>query len=57
MPAGDAGVAVTLPDGVDPFVALFSESAGRAVVSVPAPEEASFTEPVPPAGCRPRASA
>jgi phosphoribosylformylglycinamidine synthase II len=28
------GASVTLPPGVDPFVALFSESAGRALVSV-----------------------
>ncbi len=32
---GDVGARVTLPVGLDPFVALFSESAGRAVVVVP----------------------
>jgi phosphoribosylformylglycinamidine synthase len=31
---GGHGVALTLPDGTDPFVMLFSESSGRAVVSV-----------------------
>ena len=30
----DHGVEVTLPDGLDPFVALFSESSGRVLVSV-----------------------
>jgi phosphoribosylformylglycinamidine synthase len=32
---GDAGVRLVVPDGVDPFVFLFSESAGRAIVVVP----------------------
>ena len=41
---GDAGVRVVLPEGADPFVALFSESTGRAVVSVPRSEEAPFTD-------------
>jgi phosphoribosylformylglycinamidine synthase subunit PurL len=40
----DAGVVATLPEGVDPFVALFSESTGRAVVSVARAHEAAFTE-------------
>jgi phosphoribosylformylglycinamidine synthase subunit PurL len=31
-------------DGVDPFVALFSESTGRAVVAVPRSEEIRFTD-------------
>ncbi|WP_323132115.1 phosphoribosylformylglycinamidine synthase subunit PurL [Kineococcus indalonis] len=31
-------------DGVDPFVALFSESAGRAIVAVPREEEVRFTD-------------
>ena len=36
----DHGVEVTLPDGADPFVALFSESAGRVLVSLdPAAEQ------------------
>ncbi|MGI3779732.1 MAG: AIR synthase-related protein, partial [Janthinobacterium lividum] len=30
----DRGVEVTLPEGADPFVALFSESAGRVLVSL-----------------------
>jgi phosphoribosylformylglycinamidine synthase len=38
----DVGAQLTLPDGLDPFVALFSESAGRAVVIVPAGTEADF---------------
>ena len=41
---GDSGVRIVLPEGIDPFVALFSESAGRAVVSVPRNEEARFAE-------------
>ena len=41
---GDAGARVVLPEGVDPFVALFSESAGRAVVAVPRTEEIRFTD-------------
>ncbi|WP_375477665.1 phosphoribosylformylglycinamidine synthase subunit PurL [uncultured Jatrophihabitans sp.] len=40
----DAGARIVLPDGADPFVALFSESAGRAVVSVPRSEEVRFTD-------------
>lgn len=37
---GGAGARVVLPDGLDPFVALFSESAGRALVTVaPAAED------------------
>jgi len=39
---GGRGATVTLPG--DPFVALFSESAARALVSVPAPAVAGFTE-------------
>jgi phosphoribosylformylglycinamidine synthase subunit PurL len=38
------GCRVWLPDDVDPFVALFSESAGRAVVAVPRSEEVRFTD-------------
>jgi phosphoribosylformylglycinamidine synthase II len=40
---GDVGARITLPAG-DPFVLLFSESSGRAIVSVPRPEEARFTD-------------
>jgi phosphoribosylformylglycinamidine synthase len=43
LPA-DAGVRVELPDGSDPFVTLFSESAGRAVVSVPRSTQARFAQ-------------
>ncbi|MDQ4085286.1 MAG: phosphoribosylformylglycinamidine synthase subunit PurL, partial [Actinomycetota bacterium] len=38
------GCRVWLPDGLDPFVALFSESAGRALVAVPRSEEVRFTD-------------
>ena len=38
------GARVVLPEGVDPFVTLFSESAGRAVVAVPRSEELRFTD-------------
>jgi phosphoribosylformylglycinamidine synthase II len=41
---GELGARVVLPAGVDPFVQLFSESAGRAVVTVPRSEELRFTE-------------
>ena len=41
---GDVGARIVLPEGVDPFVALFSESAGRAIVSVPRSEEVRFTD-------------
>jgi phosphoribosylformylglycinamidine synthase len=40
----DIGARVWLPDGLDPFVALFSESAGRAIVAVPRSEEVRFTD-------------
>lgn len=38
------GARFWLPDGLDAFVFLFSESAGRAVVVVPRSEELRFTE-------------
>lgn len=38
------GARLWLPDGIDPFVQMFSESAGRAVVVVPRSEELRFTE-------------
>ncbi|PRW63441.1 phosphoribosylformylglycinamidine synthase subunit PurL [Actinopolyspora mortivallis] len=41
---GETGARVVLPEEADPFVWLFSESAGRAVVSVPRGEELRFTE-------------
>ncbi len=37
------GARTWVPDGVDPFVHLFSESAGRAVVVIPRSEEQRFT--------------
>ena len=41
---GLAGVRLVVPDGVDPFVFLFSESAGRAIVSVPPAREEGFAD-------------
>ncbi|MEP6599108.1 MAG: phosphoribosylformylglycinamidine synthase subunit PurL [Actinomycetota bacterium] len=38
------GARIVLPDGADPFVALFAESAGRAIVTVPRSEEVRFTD-------------
>ncbi|HUR14599.1 MAG TPA: phosphoribosylformylglycinamidine synthase subunit PurL [Mycobacteriales bacterium] len=38
------GARVVLPGGLSPFVQLFSESAGRALVTVPRSEELRFTE-------------
>ncbi|TAL23938.1 MAG: phosphoribosylformylglycinamidine synthase subunit PurL [Frankiales bacterium] len=38
------GARVVLPAGLDPFVQLFSESAGRCLVTVPRSEELRFTE-------------
>jgi phosphoribosylformylglycinamidine synthase subunit PurL len=39
---GQAGARITLPAGVDPFVALFSESTARAVISVTREHEQEF---------------
>jgi phosphoribosylformylglycinamidine synthase len=39
----DVGARITLPEGVDPFVYLFSESTGRALVAVPRGNEKAFT--------------
>ncbi|MBA8827680.1 phosphoribosylformylglycinamidine synthase [Saccharopolyspora lacisalsi] len=41
---GECGARVVLPEGADPFVWLFSESAGRVLVAVPRSEELRFTE-------------
>ncbi|MEU1817943.1 phosphoribosylformylglycinamidine synthase subunit PurL [Streptomyces roseifaciens] len=41
---GGKGARIVVPDGIDPFVFLFSESAGRAVVAVPRSEELRFTD-------------
>ena len=41
---GGAGMRVWVPDGIDPFVFLFSESQARAVVAVPRSEEVRFTD-------------
>ncbi|MBS9532459.1 phosphoribosylformylglycinamidine synthase subunit PurL [Mycobacterium sp. M1] len=40
--AGETGCRVLLPEGADPFVTLFSESSGRALVAVPRTEESRF---------------
>ncbi|BCQ07220.1 phosphoribosylformylglycinamidine synthase subunit PurL [Mycobacterium heckeshornense] len=40
--AGETGCRVVLPDGIDPFVMLFSESAGRVLVAVPRTAENRF---------------
>ncbi|HZG04013.1 MAG TPA: phosphoribosylformylglycinamidine synthase subunit PurL [Streptomyces sp.] len=41
---GGKGARLIVPDGLEPFVFLFSESAGRAIVSVPRSEELRFTD-------------
>ncbi|MFZ2177993.1 MAG: phosphoribosylformylglycinamidine synthase subunit PurL [Rhodococcus sp. (in: high G+C Gram-positive bacteria)] len=41
--AGETGCRILLPEDADPFVALFSESAGRVLVAVPRTEESRFT--------------
>lgn len=41
---GGKGARVVVPDGMDPFVFLFSESAGRAIVAVPRGEELRFKD-------------
>jgi phosphoribosylformylglycinamidine synthase II len=41
--AGETGCRIVLPEQDDPFVALFSESAGRVLVAVPRTEESRFT--------------
>jgi phosphoribosylformylglycinamidine synthase subunit PurL len=38
------GARIVLPEELDPFVALFSESAARAIVAVPRTEEVRFTD-------------
>lgn len=40
--AGETGCRIALPEDADPFVMLFSESAGRVLVAVPRPEESRF---------------
>ena len=40
----DRGAVVTLPDGADPFVSLFSESAGRVLVAVAPDKVQAFTD-------------
>jgi phosphoribosylformylglycinamidine synthase II len=40
--AGETGCRIVLPEGSNPFVMLFSESAGRVLVAVPRTEESRF---------------
>jgi phosphoribosylformylglycinamidine synthase len=40
--AGETGCRIVLPEHADPFVMLFSESAGRVLVAVPRTEESRF---------------
>ncbi len=40
----NVGARIVLPEDANPFVQLFSESAGRVLVAVPRSEEARFTE-------------
>jgi phosphoribosylformylglycinamidine synthase II len=40
--AGETGCRIVLPEDTDPFVMLFSESAGRVLVAVPRTEESRF---------------
>jgi phosphoribosylformylglycinamidine synthase II len=42
--AGECGLRVVLPEDVDPFVWMFSESAGRVIVSAPRGEEIRFQQ-------------
>ncbi|MFJ4656614.1 phosphoribosylformylglycinamidine synthase subunit PurL [Nocardia sp. NPDC088792] len=42
--AGETGCRLVVPEGADPFVTLFSESAGRVLVAVPRSEETRFTK-------------
>ncbi|WP_019547973.1 phosphoribosylformylglycinamidine synthase subunit PurL [Streptomyces sulphureus] len=41
---GGKGARIVVPDGVDPFVFLFSESQGRALVAIPRSEEVRFND-------------
>ena len=41
---GGVGARLVVPEGLSPFIFLFSESAGRAVVAVPRSEELRFTD-------------
>ncbi len=41
--AGETGCRIVLPENADPFVMLFSESAGRVLVAVPRTEESRFS--------------
>lgn len=41
---GGRGARIVVPDGMDPFVFLFSESQGRALVAIPRSEEVRFND-------------
>src|SRR6059058_3204606 len=41
--AGETGCRIVVPEGANPFVALFSESAGRVLVALPRTEESRFS--------------
>ena len=41
---GGKGARIVVPDGIDPFVFLFSESQGRALVAIPRSEEVRFND-------------
>jgi phosphoribosylformylglycinamidine synthase len=41
---GEKGARLIVPDGLDAFTFLFSESAGRAVVAIPRSEELRFND-------------
>jgi phosphoribosylformylglycinamidine synthase II len=40
--SGETGCRIIIPEGADPFVTLFSESAGRVLVAIPRSEESRF---------------
>ncbi|MFE3189017.1 phosphoribosylformylglycinamidine synthase subunit PurL [Nocardia sp. NPDC059240] len=42
--AGETACRIIIPEGADPFVTLFSESAGRVLVAVPRSEETRFSK-------------
>ncbi|MCT2589473.1 phosphoribosylformylglycinamidine synthase subunit PurL [Streptomyces sp. N2-109] len=41
---GGKGARIVVPEGIDPFVFLFSESQGRAIVAIPRSEEVRFND-------------
>ena len=55
--AGETGCRIVLPEESDPFIWLFSESAGRALVALPRTEESRFRAMCEARGLPPPASA